>query len=169
MRLDRTYPYKYCFPQETYPSTPPVWFADTADTEDLRVTNAVQVLSNTTGIDNHVRTPLSFAFITSFCGFRLSFVYSLFQIINQVFLLLKELCRIYQIPEPPNLDSLRIGISQFCTLERFKTNKMVDEDDDSDSEDDEDLEEDIPLATEEENDLTNKNKVILFSKEFYWK
>lgn len=37
--------------QETYPSTPPVWFADT---EDLRVTNAVQLLTNTTGIDNHV-------------------------------------------------------------------------------------------------------------------
>jgi ubiquitin-conjugating enzyme E2 Q len=38
--------------QETYPSTPPVWFADV---EDPLITNAVQILSNTSGSDNHVR------------------------------------------------------------------------------------------------------------------
>jgi hypothetical protein len=47
---------------------------------------------------------------------------------------------------------------QFCLLEKSKANKMVDDDDEDDSEDDEDLEEDIPLATED-NDISNKNKV----------
>lgn len=37
--------------QETYPSTPPVWFAES---EETSVTNAVQILSNTSGRDNHV-------------------------------------------------------------------------------------------------------------------
>ncbi|KAK7603755.1 hypothetical protein V9T40_003754 [Parthenolecanium corni] len=112
---------------ETYPATPPVWFADT---EDTRVTNAVQLLTNTTGLNNHV--------------------------INQVFMLLKELCRSYQVEEPANLDSLRLGISQkFCSLAEKQKAKIIETDDDDDDED-EDLEEDIPLATEE-ND-TNKNK-----------
>lgn len=37
--------------QETYPTTPPVWFAES---EDPIVTNAVQILTNTQGRDNHV-------------------------------------------------------------------------------------------------------------------
>lgn len=37
--------------QETYPTTPPVWFADS---EDPIVTNAVTILVNTQGRDNHV-------------------------------------------------------------------------------------------------------------------
>ena len=37
--------------KETYPSTPPVWFADV---EDPLITNAVQILSNTSGNENHV-------------------------------------------------------------------------------------------------------------------
>ena len=41
-----------CLYQETYPSTPPVWFADV---EDPSITNAVQILSNTSGRENHVR------------------------------------------------------------------------------------------------------------------
>lgn len=49
---------------------------------------------------------------------------------------------------------------QFCLLEKARNNKMVDDDEDDDSEDDEDLEEDIPLATED-NDITNKNKVTV--------
>ncbi|PSN51396.1 Ubiquitin-conjugating enzyme E2 Q2 [Blattella germanica] len=36
--------------KETYPSTPPVWFAES---EETSVTNAVQILSNTSGRDNH--------------------------------------------------------------------------------------------------------------------
>lgn len=39
--------------QETYPSTPPVWFADT---DDSKVTNAIEKLGETTGHNNHVST-----------------------------------------------------------------------------------------------------------------
>lgn len=76
-------------------------------------------------------------------------------------MLLKELCRLYQVEEPPNLDSLRIGISQqFCLLQdkQEKMNRIEDDDDDDDEEDD--LEEDIPLAADE-ND-SSKNKVFIF-------
>ena len=41
--------------KETYPSTPPVWFADV---EDPLITNAVQILSNTSGSENHVSVNL---------------------------------------------------------------------------------------------------------------
>lgn len=39
--------------QETYPGTPPVWFADT---DDCKVTNAIEKLGQTTGHNNHVST-----------------------------------------------------------------------------------------------------------------
>ncbi|XP_053690533.1 ubiquitin-conjugating enzyme E2 Q2 isoform X2 [Sabethes cyaneus] len=64
---------------ETYPSTPPVWFAES---EETSITNAVQILTNTRGHDNHV--------------------------INQVDILLRELCRLHTVPLPPDLDNLRI-------------------------------------------------------------
>uniref|UniRef100_U5EZP1 Putative ubiquitin-conjugating enzyme e2 q n=1 Tax=Corethrella appendiculata TaxID=1370023 RepID=U5EZP1_9DIPT len=64
---------------ETYPSTPPVWFAES---EETSVTNAVQILSNTRGHDNHV--------------------------INQVEILLRELCKLHTVPLPPDLDNLII-------------------------------------------------------------
>lgn len=69
--------------QETYPSTPPVWFAES---EETSVTNAVQILSNTTGRDNHV--------------------------INQVGILLKELCRLHSLPEPPDVERLRTALDR---------------------------------------------------------
>lgn len=72
-------------------------------------------------------------------------------------MLLKELCRIYQVDEPANLDSLRLGISQqFCSVTEKQKAKIIETDDDDDDED-EDLDEDIPLATEEPD--ANKNKV----------
>ncbi|KAJ8918949.1 hypothetical protein NQ315_016851 [Exocentrus adspersus] len=64
---------------ETYPSVPPVWFADS---EETSITNAVQILSNTEGLDNHV--------------------------LHQVIILLRELCRLHAVPEPPDLDRLQI-------------------------------------------------------------
>ena len=42
--------------QETYPSTPPVWFAES---EDTSISNAVQILTNTKGLDNHVINQVS--------------------------------------------------------------------------------------------------------------
>lgn len=44
-----------CLLQETYPGTPPVWFADT---DDCNVTNAIEKLGQTTGLNNHVSTPI---------------------------------------------------------------------------------------------------------------
>lgn len=64
---------------ETYPSTPPVWFAES---EETSITNAVQILTNTRGHDNHV--------------------------VNQVDILLRELCRLHTVPLPPDLDNLAI-------------------------------------------------------------
>ncbi|XP_045461433.1 ubiquitin-conjugating enzyme E2 Q2 [Harmonia axyridis] len=59
---------------ETYPAVPPVWFADS---EDTNITNAVQLLSHTQGLDNHV--------------------------IHQVSILLRELCRLHSVPTHPDL------------------------------------------------------------------
>lgn len=49
----------FCFSQETYPGTPPVWFADT---DDCKVTNAIEKLGQTTGLNNHVSIFLSPAY-----------------------------------------------------------------------------------------------------------
>lgn len=67
--------------QETYPATPPVWFAES---EETSVTNAVQILSNTSGAENHV--------------------------VNQVGILLRELCRLHGVQEPPDLTRLTLPV-----------------------------------------------------------
>nr|CAG4641799.1 EOG090X0867 [Eurycercus lamellatus] len=67
---------------ETYPSSPPVWFADV---EDPMITNAVQILSNTSGSENHI--------------------------LEQVRILLQELCRLHDLPEPPDLEMLTLAHS----------------------------------------------------------
>lgn len=74
----------YFYFQETYPSSPPVWFAES---EETSVTNAVQILSNTNGRDNHVINQVMFveqffqkSFIISiaFPVYRLEFYYANF-------------------------------------------------------------------------------------------
>ena len=37
--------------QETYPTTPPVWFSES---EDAKVTSGLSGLSETSGLDNHL-------------------------------------------------------------------------------------------------------------------
>lgn len=49
------------FLQETYPSTPPVWFAES---EETSITNAVQILSTTEGQNNHVLIQVSVLNVT---------------------------------------------------------------------------------------------------------
>lgn len=61
--------------KETYPNTPPVWFAES---EDPIVTNAVQILSHTQGRDNHVINQVGpkylFAFVIRFiCLWSITF------------------------------------------------------------------------------------------------
>lgn len=102
---------------ETYPSTPPVWFAES---EETSVTNAVQILSNTTGRDNHV--------------------------IIQVGILLKELCRLHSLPEPPDVeilitapDPLRLGDNNVVVAQRMEAEDTEDIEEDEESESEEDL------------------------------
>lgn len=57
LRIVYIYPNCWSCPfQETYPSTPPVWFAET---EETTITNAIQLLSNTHGRDNHLINQVS--------------------------------------------------------------------------------------------------------------
>lgn len=120
---------------ETYPSTPPVWFAES---EETSVTNAVQILSNTSGRDNHV--------------------------INQVGILLRELCKLHGVPEPPDLDSLSLPMHPI-PQERFCHNGGAEsgtEDEemggDAEEEDDSDAEEDLPLEMVEDAAVRNSKK-----------
>lgn len=105
---------------ETYPSTPPVWFAES---EDPLVTNAVQILCNTQGRDNHV--------------------------IHQVGILLRELCKLHGVPEPPDLDSLSLplhpvpqpsyrvaNVTSNGAESGTEDEEMAADDDDSDADDD---------------------------------
>ncbi|XP_053692123.1 ubiquitin-conjugating enzyme E2 Q2-like [Sabethes cyaneus] len=62
----------------SYPSSPPIWFAES---EEASITDALQLLANTSGQNNHV--------------------------VNQVDILVRELCRIHEIPLPSALDSLK--------------------------------------------------------------
>ena len=57
--------------QETYPSTPPVWFSES---EDANVSNALTSLADTSGLDNHL--------------------------LYQVKLLLRQLCTLFGLPTP---------------------------------------------------------------------
>ncbi|XP_019867741.1 ubiquitin-conjugating enzyme E2 Q2 [Aethina tumida] len=113
---------------ETYPSVPPVWFADS---EETSITNAVQILSNTEGLDNHV--------------------------LHQVAILLRELCRLHAVPEPPDIERLRIPNPQ-TTNRISRVEPMEDEGldsdaeadlGDSDAEEDSDADEDLAMEMED--------------------
>ncbi|XP_075211604.1 ubiquitin-conjugating enzyme E2 Q2 [Lycorma delicatula] len=113
---------------ETYPSTPPVWFADS---EETSVTNAVQILSNTSGRDNHV--------------------------MNQVGILVRELCRLHSVSEPAELDRLSLGLwGSGLPAPPTPPNDPPDPDEDEEEEDGDD-DEDLHLEMEEP-DIVSKNK-----------
>jgi len=123
---------------ETYPSVPPVWFADS---EETSITNAVQILSNTGGLDNHV--------------------------LHQVQILLRELCRLHDVPEPPDVNQLTIQIPQITTnsnsrisgvenmedegLDSEQDAEIADSDDNEadEDEDDSDAEEDLGMEMDD--------------------
>uniref|UniRef100_A0A1A9WMA1 UBIQUITIN_CONJUGAT_2 domain-containing protein n=2 Tax=Glossina TaxID=7393 RepID=A0A1A9WMA1_9MUSC len=132
---------------ETYPSSPPVWFAES---EETSVTNAVQILSNTNGRDNHV--------------------------INQVGILLRELCRLHNVPLPPDIDNLTIpfqlpppssasslhqqptaaaAAEQQQQIEDIESDQDEIEDPVADSEQESEIDEDLPL---EMDDVRSANK-----------
>lgn len=64
---------------ETYPTCPPVWFSES---EDAKVSEAVTCLSETSGLDNHL--------------------------LYQVKLLLTTLCRLFSIPVPTEVETMRV-------------------------------------------------------------
>lgn len=114
---------------ETYPSVPPVWFADS---EETSITNAVQILSNTEGLENHV--------------------------LHQVAILLRELCRLHAVPEPPELDRLRLPDPQTTNRMSSSVEPMEDEGlssdaeadiGDSDGEEESDADEDLVMEMED--------------------
>lgn len=126
--------------QETYPSTPPVWFAES---EETSVTNAVQILSNTFGHDNHV--------------------------INQVEILLRELCRLHTVSLPPDIDALTLPLqlpAELSLQRQQQLNKIEDIESDTDEMEDAHMEseqeesegdEDLPLEMEEGRNVNKVN------------
>ncbi|VVC28887.1 Hypothetical protein CINCED_3A024817 [Cinara cedri] len=118
---------------ETYPGTPPVWFADT---DDCKVTIAIEKLGQTTGHNNHV--------------------------INQVGILVSELCRSYCLSEPSELQRLiqmpsSSGAST-STSTSCSSSKLSDEEDDDDD-DEEEVEEYIQLEMEDPIPESTKKQV----------
>jgi len=106
---------------EPYPTTPPVWFAES---EETSVTNAIQILSNTHGLDNHV--------------------------INQVDLLIRELCRLHNLPLPPELDKLKAAFqypveNSLQSANNHNGHKM----DDIESDEGEEIDEDVAESGQE--------------------
>ncbi|XP_050443152.1 ubiquitin-conjugating enzyme E2 Q2 isoform X1 [Adelges cooleyi] len=115
---------------ETYPGTPPVWFADT---DDCKVTNAIEKLGQTSGLDNHV--------------------------INQVGILISELCRTYCLSEPSELQRLiQMPCNSGASTSTSCSSKLTDEEDDDD-EDEEEVEEYIQLEMEEPTAESTKKQV----------
>uniref|UniRef100_A0A8D8PNN4 Ubiquitin-conjugating enzyme E2 25 n=1 Tax=Cacopsylla melanoneura TaxID=428564 RepID=A0A8D8PNN4_9HEMI len=101
---------------ETYPGSPPVWFAES---EETSVINAVQVLSNTTGLENHV--------------------------VCQVHILVRELCRLHNVPEPPDLDRL-LQVKAIAPIPPPRaSSKLSSQDDDDGMFDDEDDDDDVGI------------------------
>lgn len=115
---------------ETYPGTPPVWFADT---DDCKVTNAIEKLGQTSGHNNHV--------------------------INQVGILVSELCRTYCLSEPSELQRLiQMPSSSGASTSTSCSSKLTDEEDDDDD-DEEEVEEYIQLEMEEPIPESTKKQV----------
>lgn len=112
---------------ETYPTTPPVWFADS---EETSVTNAVQILSNTSGRDNHV--------------------------MNQVGILVRELCRLHSVSEPVELERLSLGLWSSSVPHNHHQPESVEMDDDEEDDDNDD-DEDLHLEMDE-GEVVSKNK-----------
>ncbi|CAO1384454.1 unnamed protein product [Diamesa hyperborea] len=133
---------------ETYPSTPPVWFAEC---EETNISNAIQILSNTHGLDNHV--------------------------LNQVRILLVELCTIHNVPIPLELHNIAATFREMpAAVQRPASQKSNssqnnhDQDIDTDPEDiedvvgvesdqDSDAEEDLPLELDDGRNANKKDEM----------
>lgn len=144
--------------QETYPSTPPVWFAES---EETSVTNAVQILSNTFGRDNHVINQVIYLHNASILELSSNFNWN-----YQVEILLRELCRLHTVSLPADLENLALPMQLPADLLVYNhsINKIEDIESDPDdledavieSEQESEGDEDLPLEMDEGR---NVNKV----------
>ncbi|CAB4063221.1 UBE2Q [Lepeophtheirus salmonis] len=121
------------------PNTPPVWFSES---EDSKITNALSVLSNTSGLDNHL--------------------------LHQVKILLRELCSAYTLPLPPEIHLQPNNNESSSESPSHSGDNMEDEDDEEEEDeeeeeedDDEDEEEEIPLDIEEARLKANQRRDYL--------
>lgn len=96
------------------------------------MTNAVQILSHTNGLDNHV--------------------------INQVGILLKELCRLHSLPEPSDVERLRTSFDPLRLNNAVPQRMEAEDTEDFDEDEESDAEEDLHLEMDE-GDSNTKNKV----------
>lgn len=155
--------------QETYPSTPPVWFAES---EETSITNAVQILSTTEGQNNHVLNQVSMN-VSCLCypdiiPMAVNVMHSLyFHCRKQVNILLRELCRLHNAPLPseldtlllpPNADFYKVSVQQQCDQQPTVEDSDAEEIEDAtlESEPESEVDEDLSL---EMDDGRNANKV----------
>ncbi|XP_013788952.1 ubiquitin-conjugating enzyme E2 Q1-like [Limulus polyphemus] len=117
---------------EAYPSTPPVWFAET---EDSSITTAVQMLSNTSGKDN--------------------------LILPQVRILLQELCKLHNLPELPNLEALE-GNYMFHSEDELLDDSEDEDEEIDDDDDHIEMEDDTSSSQEKkDNNLSSEHSATL--------
>ncbi|XP_031637372.1 ubiquitin-conjugating enzyme E2 Q2 [Contarinia nasturtii] len=125
---------------ETYPSTPPVWFAES---EETSITNAVQILSTTEGQNNHV--------------------------LNQVNILIRELCRLHNVPLlseldtlllPPNAEFFKATVQQQCEQAAVEDSDAEEiEDATLESEPESEVDEDLSLEMDDGRNANKKDEM----------
>jgi ubiquitin-conjugating enzyme E2 Q len=120
---------------ETYPQSPPVWFSES---EDGKVSEAVSVLSSTSGLDNHL--------------------------LYQVKMLLRELCSLFSAPLPPEVDTLMVNIQPMKVVEQEEDSEseveMEDDDEDEIPLEMEDIEA-ISKKARQDEDLNTEHLQVL--------
>ncbi|XP_076350474.1 ubiquitin-conjugating enzyme E2 Q1-like isoform X3 [Tachypleus tridentatus] len=116
---------------EAYPSTPPVWFAET---EDSSITTAVQMLSNTSGKDN--------------------------LILPQVRILLQELCKLHNLPDLPNLEALE-GNYMFQSEDELLDDSEDEDEEIEDDDDHIEMEDDTSSSQEKKDNLSSEHSATL--------
>ncbi|KAL1435548.1 hypothetical protein MTO96_000208 [Rhipicephalus appendiculatus] len=111
---------------ETYPSTPPVWFSDT---EDPSITNIVELLTNTAGRDN--------------------------QLLQQVKILVTELCKVHSLPEPAELET----VDYFQQSDAGNLPDLLQAPQQhSEEEDETDVDDDMPMEIDDDTGSSEKSK-----------
>jgi len=115
---------------ESYPQSPPVWFSES---EDLKVTEAVSKLADTSGLENHL--------------------------LYQVKSLLCHLCSHFCLPQPKETHMPGVG-DNHCQLPAAPSascnGDVTSDDDDMEEEDEEEEDEEIPLDLEDVEAVSKK-------------